>query len=47
VGGRLGAESVGLNRILFCAGTLEQTVYDHVVAKIARIEDLNDGDLTL
>jgi superfamily II DNA or RNA helicase len=47
VGGRLGSKSVGLNRILFCAGTVEETVYDHVQAKIAKIEDLNDGDLAL
>jgi superfamily II DNA or RNA helicase len=45
VGGRLGSKSVGLNRILFCAGTVEEAVYDNVQAKIAKIEDLNDGDL--
>lgn len=47
IGGRLGSKSVGLNRILFCSNTIEEMVYDHVNAKIAKIEDLNDGDLKI
>jgi superfamily II DNA or RNA helicase len=47
VGGRLGSKSVGLNRVLFCAGTIEEMVYDHVTVKIGKIEDLNDGDLKI
>jgi superfamily II DNA or RNA helicase len=47
IGGRLGSKSTGLNRILFCAGSIEEMVYDHVMAKISRIEDLNDGDLKI
>ena len=42
---RVGAKSVGLNRILFCAGTMEERVYENLASKIADIESINDGDL--
>jgi superfamily II DNA or RNA helicase len=45
IGGRVGARSVGLNRILFVADTVEEEVYKNVARKIDRLENLNDGDL--
>ena len=30
---RVGAKSVGLNRILFCAGTMEERVYENLAEK--------------
>ena len=44
---RVGARSVGLNRILFCAGTMEETVYENLAGKIRDIELINDGDLAV
>jgi len=45
IGGRAGGSSVGLNRILFVAGTVEERVYDNVARKLNRLETLNDGEL--
>ena len=45
--GRTGQKSVGLNRILFVAGTVEERVHRNVCAKIHHLEQLNDGDLTI
>ena len=42
---RVGARSVGLNRILFCAGTMEERVYENLAGKIRDIETINDADL--
>ena len=42
---RVGAKSVGLNRILFCADTMEERVYNNLADKIRDIESINDGDL--
>ena len=42
---RVGAKSVGLNRILFCADTMEERVYNNLAEKIQNIETINDGDL--
>ena len=42
---RVGAKSVGLNRILFCAGTIEERVFNNLASKIADIETINDADL--
>lgn len=42
---RVGAKSVGLNRILFCAGTMEEKVYENLAGKIRDIETINDADL--
>ena len=42
---RVGAKSVGLNRILFCADTMEEKVYNNLAEKIRNIESINDGDL--
>jgi SNF2 family DNA or RNA helicase len=44
---RIGAKSVGLNRVLFVAGTREEDVFHSVRAKIGRLSMLNDGDLDL
>jgi superfamily II DNA or RNA helicase len=44
---RVGAKSVGLNRILFCAGTMEEKVYENLSEKIRSIETINDGDLAV
>jgi superfamily II DNA or RNA helicase len=44
---RVGAKSVGLNRILFCAGTMEETVYENLSRKVKNIETINDGDLSV
>jgi len=44
---RVGSKSVGLNRILFCADSMEQEVYENVVRKIRDIERINDGDLQI
>jgi superfamily II DNA or RNA helicase len=44
---RVGAKSVGLNRILFCAGTMEERVYENLSGKIRDIETINDGDLSV
>lgn len=44
---RVGAKSVGLNRILFCAGTMEERVYENLAEKIRTIETINDGDLAV
>ena len=42
---RVGAKSVGLNRILFCAGTIEERVHSNLASKISDIETINDADL--
>jgi superfamily II DNA or RNA helicase len=42
---RVGAKSVALNRVLFCANTIEVTVYENVRRKIRNLVVLNDGDL--
>ena len=42
---RVGAKSVGLNRILFCADTMEERVYNNLAEKIRSIETINDSDL--
>lgn len=42
---RVGAKSVGLNRILFCADTVEERVFNNLAQKIADIETINDADL--
>ena len=44
---RVGAKSVGLNRILFCADTMEERVYNNLADKIRDIETINDGDLSV
>ena len=44
---RVGAKSVGLNRILFCADTMEERVYNNLAEKIRNIETINDGDLSV
>ena len=44
---RVGAKSVGLNRILFCADTMEERVYKNLADKIRDIETINDGDLSV
>lgn len=44
---RLGAKSVGLNRILFCANTVEETVYRNTRRKIRSIANLLDADVDL
>jgi hypothetical protein len=44
---RVGAKSVGLNRILFCANTMEEKVYNNLAEKIRDIETINDGDLSV
>ena len=44
---RVGSKSVGLNRILFCAGTVEEVVYENLSGKIRAIETINDGDLSV
>ena len=44
---RVGAKSVGLNRILFCADTMEERVYNNLADKIRNIETINDGDLSV
>ena len=44
---RVGARSVGLNRILFVANTMEETVYENLAGKIRDIETINDGDLAV
>lgn len=44
---RVGAKSVGLNRILFCADTMEEKVYANLAEKIRDIETINDGDLSI
>ena len=44
---RVGAKSVGLNRILFCADTMEEKVYNNLAEKIRDIETINDGDLSV
>ena len=44
---RVGAKSVGLNRILFMAGTMEEKVYENLSGKIRSIDQINDGDLTI
>jgi hypothetical protein len=43
----VGAKSVGLNRILFCAGTVEERVFNNLAEKIRSIETINDGDLSV
>jgi superfamily II DNA or RNA helicase len=45
IGGRIGAKSTGLNRILFVARTVEEQVHKNVRAKIDRLDRLNDSDL--
>jgi|SRR5215510_3142381 len=42
---RVGAKSVGLNRILYVADTAEEDVYENVARKINRLSTLNDGEL--
>jgi superfamily II DNA or RNA helicase len=42
---RVGAKSVGLNRVLFVAGTVEEAVFENVRSKIDRLALINDGDL--
>ena len=44
---RVGAKSVGLNRILFVAGTMEEKVYENLSGKIRNIDQINDGDLSV
>ena len=44
---RVGARSVALNRILFCADTMEERVYENLARKIRNIELINDGDLSV
>ena len=44
---RVGAKSVGLNRILFVAGTMEEKVYENLSGKIRSIDQINDGDLAI
>ena len=44
---RVGAKSVGLNRILFCAGSMEEIVYENLSRKVKNIETINDGDLAV
>ena len=44
---RVGAKSVGLNRILFVAGTMEEKVYENLSGKIRNIDTINDGDLSV
>ena len=44
---RVGAKSVGLNRILFVANTMEEKVYENLSGKIRSIDQINDGDLTI
>ena len=44
---RIGAKSVGLNRILFCAGTMEEKVFANLAEKIRNIELINDADLSV
>lgn len=43
---RVGAKSVALNRVIFVAGTIEETVYHNVRRKIKNLSVLNDGDLS-
>ena len=38
---------VGLNRILFVAGTMEEKVYENLSGKIRNIDQINDGDLSI
>ena len=47
IGGRIGAKIVGLNKVLFVAGTAEEDVHKNVKRKIRRLEFLNDGDLSI
>jgi len=42
---RVGAKSVGLNRILYVAGTTEEDVFHNVARKIDRLSTLSDGDM--
>jgi superfamily II DNA or RNA helicase len=44
---RVGAVTIGLNRILFVARTAEELVYYNVRHKINRLSTLNDGDLAV
>lgn len=44
---RLGSKSIGVNRILFVANTIEQTVYSNTRRKIRAIANIADGDLDL
>ena len=42
---RITNRSVGLNRLIFVAGTIEEKVYRNVARKIKNIAEINDGDL--
>ena len=44
---RVGSRSVGLNRILFAAGTVEEDVYENIVHKLTALDQINDQDLSL
>lgn len=43
---RAGAKSKAIQRLLFCAGTIEEEIAQNVSAKIQNIALINDGDLT-
>jgi superfamily II DNA or RNA helicase len=43
---RAGAKSKAIQRLLFCAGTIEEEIAQNVSVKIQNITLINDGDLT-
>jgi hypothetical protein len=42
---RAGSQSPALQRIVFCAGTYEETICDMIQKKLTNISGINDGDL--
>ncbi len=44
---RAGAKSPAIQKIIFCAGTVEEKVAKKVAMKIKNIDTINDGDIVL
>jgi superfamily II DNA or RNA helicase len=44
---RIGSVTVGLNRVIFIAGTAEEAVYNNVRRKINKLNTISDGDMAV
>lgn len=43
---RIGSKSIAIQKIIYCAGTYEETVCDCMTNKLRVIKTINDGDIT-